>query len=130
MKKSPELRVVTAGEAEDAHKLHEELRAGLDLEPEQEALFEDFCRCLARVRALEAVIDAEGVVICDDKAGRRKHPALQTLREYRQAAQRYQRLFGLDRARPAPAEETQEPLAPGEEFLDDNWTPRLPGRVN
>ena len=118
------LRIVTAGEADQARDIFDELRPGLELTPEQEPLFEDFCRCLARVQALEAVIDREGVTIRDSKGGRRKHPGLQTLREYRSAAQRYMRLLGLDRERPKPLE--PEPQQPGEELLDGNWTPPPP----
>ncbi len=54
----------------------------------------DMCNCIYRVAELEKLISDEGVIV-DGTKGKRKNPALQVLREYRQAFTRWCSEFGL-----------------------------------
>jgi P27 family predicted phage terminase small subunit len=57
--------------------------------------FADLCVCVSRVRELEELVQKEGLILTDGAGGRRKHPALQVVREYRLSIQRWAGEFGL-----------------------------------
>ena len=65
---------------------------------------EDLVTCIVRVRHLEAEVGS--AVIVEGAKGRRKNPALQVLREYRQAMWRGFERFGLN-----PVDARRLPLA-------------------
>lgn len=57
--------------------------------------FADFCRCVQRMETLEKEVEAEGFTVPGAHGDDKKNPKLQTLREYRNAVQRWASEFGL-----------------------------------
>jgi P27 family predicted phage terminase small subunit len=84
-----------------AKKIYKELspilqRLGLLTEVDGTA-FADFCLCLARLREAEADIQERGLLVPGDR-GLVKNPCCQLARDYRTAAQKWAKRFGLDPA--------------------------------